>query len=78
MAGFQMSTEASRQAVAGERCDTYTSEADFIPKTGCSFEPAALPRGLRMGRPRECFRNAATLALRKPDISVYVEGSAVN
>ena len=31
-----------------------------------------------MGRPRECFRNAATLALRKPDLYVYVEGYAVN
>ena len=31
-----------------------------------------------MGRPRECFRNAATLALRKPDIYMYVEGYAVN
>ena len=31
-----------------------------------------------MGRPRECFRNAATLALRKPNIYMYVEGYAVN
>jgi hypothetical protein len=68
----------SRQAVAGERCDAYTSEADFILKNGRSFEYAALPRGVRMGRPRECFRNAAALALRKPDIYMYVEGYAVN
>ena len=68
----------NRQAVAGERCDAYTSEADFILKNGRSFEYAALPRGVRMGRPRECFRNAATLALRKPDIYMYVEGYAVN
>src|SRR6266436_6310231 len=27
----------SRQAVAGERCDAYTSEADFILKNGRSF-----------------------------------------
>ena len=31
-----------------------------------------------MGRPRECFRIAATQALRKPDIYVYVERYAVN
>jgi hypothetical protein len=31
-----------------------------------------------MGRPRECFRNAATLALRKPNIYMYVAGYAVN
>jgi hypothetical protein len=68
----------NRQAVAGERRDAYTSEADFILKNGRSFESAALPRGVRMGRPRECFRNAATLALRKPDLYVYVEGYAVN
>ncbi len=64
--------------MAGERCDAYTSEADFILKNGRSFEYAALPRGVRMGRPRECFRNAAALALRKPDMYMYVEGYAVN
>src|SRR5260370_504009 len=68
----------SRQAVAGERCDAYTSEADFILKNGRSFEYAALPRGVRMGRPRECLRNAAKLALRKPDIYMYAEGYPVN
>ena len=68
----------NRQAVAGERCDAYTSEADFILKNGHSFENTALPRKVRMGRPRECFRNAATLALRKPDIYMYIEGYAVN
>ena len=31
-----------------------------------------------MGRPRECFRNAAALALRKPAMYMYVEGYAVN
>ena len=68
----------NRQAVAGERCDAHTSEADFILKNGRSFEDAALPGGVRMGRPRECFRNAATLALLKPHIYIYVEGYAVN
>ena len=64
--------------MAAERCDAYTSEADFILKNGRSFENVALPSRVRMGRPRECFRNAATLALRVPDTYMYVEGYAVN
>lgn len=68
----------NRQAVAGEQFAAYTSEADFILKNGRPFEAGALPRGIRMGRPRECFRNAATLALRKPNLYTYVEGYAVN
>jgi hypothetical protein len=68
----------NRQAEAGEHVDAYNSEADFILKNGRSFEYAALPSGVRMGQPRECFRNAATLALRKPGIYTYVEGYAVN
>ena len=68
----------NRQALAGERFAAYTSEADFILKNGRPFEAAALPRGVRMGSPRECFRNAATLALRKPKLYTYVEGYAVN
>ena len=68
----------SRQAVAGGQFAAYTSEADFILKNGQPFYPAPLPRGVRMGRPRECFRNAATFALRKPNLYTYVEGYAVN
>ena len=68
----------SRKAVAGESRGAYTSEPDFILKNGRSFEFAAVPRGVRMGRPRECFRNAAALALRKLDMYMYVEGYAVN
>jgi hypothetical protein len=68
----------NRQALAGGQFATYTSEADFILKNGRPYEAAALPRGIRMGRPRECFRNAATLALRKPNLYTYVEGYAVN
>jgi hypothetical protein len=44
----------------------YASEADFILKYGRTFEWRALPRGVRMGVPRQCFRNAVRLALRKP------------
>ena len=68
----------NRQAVAGGQFAAYTSEADFILKNGRSFDAAPLPRGVRMGSPRECFRNAASLALRKPKLYTYVEGYAVN
>src|SRR6204780_3640612 len=68
----------SRQAVAGERCDAYTSEADFILMNDRSLEAAPLPRGVLMERPRECSQTAAMLALRKPDISMYVAGYPVN
>ena len=56
----------------------YTSEADFILKNGRAFEKSPSSDRVRMGRPRECFRNAANLALRKPDLYTYVEGYAVN
>ena len=56
----------------------YASEADFILKHGRAFEWCALPQGVRMGVPRQCFRNAARLALRKQGSFTYVEGYAVN
>jgi hypothetical protein len=56
----------------------YASQADFILKHGRAFEWRALPRGVRMGVPRQCFRNAVRLALRRPGLYSYVEGYAVN
>jgi hypothetical protein len=56
----------------------YASEADFILKHGRAFEWRALPHGVRMGVPRQCFRNAVRLALRKPRFYTYVEGYAIN
>ena len=56
----------------------YASEADFILKHGRAFAWRALPQGVRMGIPRQCFRNAARLALRKPEFYTYVEGFAIN
>src|SRR5947209_9505146 len=66
----------SRKAVAGERRDAYTSEADFILKNGRSFKFAAVQRGFRTGRPSECA--TPRHFLRKPDMYMYVEGYAVN
>jgi hypothetical protein len=56
----------------------YASQADFILKHGRAFEWRALPHGVRMGAPRQCFRNAVRLALRKPRLYTYVEGYAIN
>ena len=61
-----------------DRGARYTSEADFILKNGRAFEKSPSSEGIRMGRPRECFRNATNLALRKRDLYTYVEGYAVN
>ena len=65
-------------ALVGDHLHSYNTEADFILKNGRAFERRELPGGLRSGRPRECFRNAARLALRKPDLYTYVEGYAIN
>lgn len=65
-------------AMVGDHLDSYNTEADFILKNGRGFEWHKLPRGMRSGRPRECFRNAASLALCKPDLYTYVEGYAIN
>jgi hypothetical protein len=56
----------------------YASQADFILKHGRAFEWRALPHGVRMGVPRQRFRNAVRLALRKPRSYTYVEGYAIN
>ena len=56
----------------------YASQADFILKHGRAFEWRALPHGVRLGLPRQCFRNAVRLALRKPRTYTYVEGYAIN
>jgi hypothetical protein len=56
----------------------YASQADFILKHGRGFEWRTLPHGVRTGVPRQCFRNAVRLALRKPGFYTYVEGYAIN
>jgi hypothetical protein len=56
----------------------YASQADFILKHGRAFEWRTLPHGVRTGVPRQCFRKAVRLALRKPGFYTYVEGYAIN
>ena len=56
----------------------YASQADFILKHGRAFEWRALARGVRMGVPRQCFRNSVRLALRRPRFFTYVEGYAID
>ena len=54
----------------------YASHAEFLLRHGRSFEWHPFPRRLRRGVPRQCYRNAARLALRSGRF-VYVEGYAV-
>ena len=56
----------------------YASQAGYILKHGRAFEWRALPHGVRLGLPRQRFRNAVRLALRKPRTYTYVEGYAIN
>lgn len=42
---------------------------------GHVFQAAPLPRGVEMGEPRQCYRNAAQLAMEKPGLA-YCEGYA--
>jgi len=64
--------------VAGERCDAYTSEADFILKNGRSFEIRCIAtRSNGWGDARMLPQRRGTGAS-KPNIYMYVEGYAVN
>lgn len=56
----------------------YASQADFILKHGRAFEWRAVPRGVRMGTARQCFRNFLRLALRRPQFYTYADRYAVN
>src|ERR1017187_10673452 len=55
----------------------YASQADFILKHGRAFEWRALPHGVRMGAPRQCFRNARSSGARYRTASEWgLPGSA--
>jgi len=45
----------------------------FVLRNGDEFEGRKLPKGYRLGTPKECFYNAAMLVLDKPGLR-YVEG----
>ena len=48
----------------------------FVLKYGQSYEPQPLPKGFRMGQPKQCYFNSAVQAVRKPNL-IYVEGFAI-
>lgn len=52
------------------------SHQSFALKYGQAYEPQCLPKGFRMGRPKQCYYNSAVQALRKPNL-IYVEGFAL-
>lgn len=53
----------------------YISIDDFIYQNGLYFKPKLLPKGIIQGRMKECYKNAALLAMEKPNY-FYVEGIA--
>ena len=52
----------------------YLGPADFVLQEGRTWTPAQLPRGIRLGQPGQCYKNAFNLALRNR--ITYVEGYA--
>lgn len=55
----------------------YRSMDGFVLKNGINFEPAPLPKGIRPGVVKECYRNAANLVLGNPRRFIYCEGYAL-
>jgi hypothetical protein len=49
----------------------------LVAHRGFHWQPAALPTKFARGEPKNCFKNAATLALQHPDELTYVEGFGV-
>lgn len=47
--------------------------AEYVAKNGCIWTPAPLPRDIKRGAIKQCFRNALELSLKK---GKYVEGFA--
>jgi len=55
----------------------YDGTEDLVLKHGRWWKPQPRPQDVDKGPNRECFRNAATLAMDYPDRFWYVEGYAV-
>lgn len=53
----------------------YTSHA-LVAREGRAWIAQALPKDIKRGTPKECFRNALTLVMRDPNLR-YVEGYAL-
>jgi len=54
-----------------------TSFASFLLDNGCFYRPSPLEPDVIPGEPRECYKNATTLAVEYPDRYIYCEGYAV-
>lgn len=55
----------------------YAGISDFLLQHGAWYPPVPFPAGIRKGRKRFCFRNAAVLAIEQPESFRYVEGYAL-
>lgn len=52
--------------------------SDFVLRYGVWYVPVPFPAGIRKGRYRYCFRNAAVLAIEQGQDYRYVEGYALD
>ena len=50
---------------------------EFVLKNGQAFHAKELPEEFEAGTPKQCYRNAALLAIQSPDLT-YVEGYALS
>lgn len=55
----------------------YARISDFVLQHGFWYSPIPFPAGIRKGRSRYCFRNAAVLAIEQRQSFRYVEGYAL-
>jgi hypothetical protein len=55
----------------------YVGVSDFLLQHGVWYLPVPFPAGIRKGRKKYCFRNAALLAIEQPQSFRYVEGYAL-
>lgn len=58
------------------RTRPFDGPRDFVLRLGRDFPHRPLPKDVRRRAPRQCFYNAASLALRRPKEFLYVEGYA--
>ena len=54
----------------------YKNTYDMVLQKGKFFTPAERPKDIKKGKDKECYRNAAMLAMDNPDKYTYCEGIA--
>jgi hypothetical protein len=54
----------------------FDSTHDFLIRTASAFPHRDLPKGVKWGKQRGCYENAARLVIQHPDRFLYVEGLA--